>query len=117
MSRTYRKRLPGYSPGERHYEQARERHFAGIHPGNFWSHLKPGYDFRKNHWMHGRDSYGAKIAIGEPNHRSPKGYGYDEVWGLKGKRTAKKAVSRIHRRRAKDTIRGYMKGESSDSPF
>lgn len=117
MSRTYRNRLPGYAPGERYHEAARTN--TSPVDGSEYHHrdYRPKYRFERDHWMHGRDSYGAKIAIGEPNNRCPKGYGWDEVWGLHGKRSAKKAVSRIHRNRAKEIIRGYMKEGSSDSSF
>ncbi len=88
MSRTTRKILPGYQPGGKIYE--REKAEPNLR--------RP---FERNHWFHGRDAYGGKLAIGEPFNAAPKGYTWDEIWGEGGKRYAKRAVARIHRRRGR----------------
>ena len=110
MSRTTRRTLPGYGRGERLHEEAQTRHRPGIHPGNWRSALQPGYDFRKDHWKHGRDAYGAKLAVALPSSKGPKGYTtHDEVWGIKGKRKAKKLAARYRRQTAKEALtRGLL---------
>jgi hypothetical protein len=97
MSRTTRRRLPGYHPGERHYENAKAKHAPGVTAPRRARHLSDANDFNKEHWFHGRDSYGAQMPVCAPHRKTPRGYcSHDEVWGY-GKRWAKKLTGRYRR--------------------
>lgn len=101
MSRTIRRRPSGYNPGEKHYEKAKAAHVPGIHPGDWWCHLHEFYDFRKAHWVHGRDMQ-RRVSCGHPTSHSSHGYSTrDEVWGAVGKRQAKFTAGRYRRLQGK----------------
>lgn len=95
MSRTTRRRLDGWNPGQRVYERAKAEHEAGVHPLRYTPFR--GKDFRKDHWCHGRDAYKGKLPVRYPGLRD-KGYeGWREIWGMHRKRDAKKLSGRYRR--------------------
>lgn len=114
MSRTFRNFGHAYAKGSRNYEEAASRHHAGIHPGDWWSHLKPGYDFRKAHVMHGRDG-AISFDIGYAFADGPHCYNsWNEVWTMRRKRRAKYMTGRLRRIRDKKIIRSGLDDRGDD---
>lgn len=124
MSRTYRNFGYAYAEHGHHWHAAKERHSAGIHPGDWWSHLLPGYDFRKAHVVHGRDGAIQGEICGAFS-AGPNCYNtWDEVWSPNGKRHAKRLTGRFRRLRGLKLIHDELRAlesegaESGDSdPF